>query len=120
MQSIIGILQIDVDSVEFDGLLARLNSCLEDDNLEDIEKLTNGNQILKVSEDRLIVGIGKHLIRKLTGNASTSASKVEKNCPCVDSSEDKEKEPEQEPKENYSGKEADSTAEEIRYVFDDI
>ena len=99
MHSIICILQIDIDSVKFEELLARLNSCLEDENLEDIEKLTNGNQLLKVSEDRLIVGIGKHLIRKLTGNACTSASKIEKICPCVDSSEDRKKEHEQEPKE---------------------
>ena len=108
MHSIICILQIDIDSVKFEGLLARLNSCLEDENLEDIEKLTNGNQLLKVSEDRLIVGIGKHLIRKLTGNACTSASKIEKNCPCVDSSEDKKKEHEQEPKEKPSEKEFNS------------
>ena len=97
--SIICFLQIDIDSVKFEELLARLNSCLEDKNLDDIEKLTNGNQLLKVSEDRLIVGIGKHLIRKLTGNACTNTSKIEKICPCVDSSEDKKKEHEQEPKE---------------------
>ena len=102
MHSLIRILQIDIDSVKFEELLARLNSCLEDENLEDIEKLTNGNQLLKVSKDRLIVGIGKHLIRKLTGNACTSASKTENICPCVDSSEDKEKEHEQEPKEKPS------------------
>ena len=99
MHSIICILQIDIDSVKFEELLARLNSCLEDENLEDIEKLTNGNQQLKVSEDRLIVGVGTHLIRKLTGNACTSTTKIEKICPCVDSSEDKGKEHEQEPKE---------------------
>ena len=101
MPNIIGILQIDVDSEEFDRVLARLNSCLTDDNLDVIERLTNENQLLKVSEDRLTVGIGKHLISKLSGRARTSAYKAEKTCPCVDYL----KEPEQEP--NSSEKEAD-------------
>ena len=50
--------------------------------MENIESLQKVGKMANLSEDQILVGIGIHLIRKLTGTAETTWSRSQIKCPC--------------------------------------
>ena len=70
---------MDISSVKFRDALSRLNRCLDEDNLAALRKI---QKMKNLSEDQIVVGIGIHLIQKLSGKAETNYKKSLMNCPC--------------------------------------
>lgn len=71
--------KVDTNSLEFKLALERLNTTLSVENIEALEKI---GKMTNLSEDQILVGIGVHLIRQLTGTAKTTWSKSQIQCPC--------------------------------------
>ena len=65
--------------MKFRDALSRLNRCLEEDNLAALSKI---QKMKNLSEDQIVVGIGIHLIQKLSGKAETNYKKSSMKCPC--------------------------------------
>ena len=70
---------MDISSKKFRDALYRLNKCLEEDNLAALSKI---QKMKNLSEDQIVVGIGIHLIQKLSGKAETNKKKSLMKCPC--------------------------------------
>lgn len=79
--------KVNTGSEEFLTALWRLNETLTEKNIEalkKIEKMTGPwvprNE--RLSDDQILVGIGVHLIKKLTGRAETTLKRSQIECPC--------------------------------------
>ena len=72
------ILQVDLQSDEVTEALNNLNNFLNRDNLHCLFK------VLENSRDKvdLEIGLGIHMIEKLTGNAFTNRGKAQRECVC--------------------------------------
>jgi hypothetical protein len=71
--------QIDFDDPALQRPFKLLLECLEEDNLKKLDTIWNMN---KISEKQLLVGVGVHLIKKLTGEAYTTEDRACEVCPC--------------------------------------
>ena len=76
--------QLDVASDPFKAALQRLNDCLQEENLHAIQRIQHKHKMEKekLSKEDILVGIGNHVISKLSGNAMTSRTKRQHKCPC--------------------------------------
>ncbi|XP_060552716.1 uncharacterized protein LOC132713995 [Ruditapes philippinarum] len=71
--------EINFDDQALQRPFQLLLECLEEDNLKKLETIWNMN---KISEKQLLVGVGVHLIKKLTGEAYTTEDRACEVCPC--------------------------------------
>ena len=71
--------QVDTNCREFKLALERLNTTLTLENIEALEKV---GKMTNLPEDQILVGVGVHLIRQLTGTAETTWSRSQVQCPC--------------------------------------
>ena len=77
------IFQIDLSSNEFQGLLANLNSCFEEENLSILDTKLIGNEKIAEKEELIVTGLGLHMIQKLVGKAQVCSNKPDHTCPCA-------------------------------------
>ena len=71
--------QVDTNCREFKLALERLNTTLSLENIEALEKV---GKMTNLPEDQILVGVGVHLIRQLTGTAETTWCRSQIQCPC--------------------------------------
>lgn len=70
---------IDFDSDEVTEAVQRLNNCLERKNRHQLNSIFS---MKNLPEKDLLVALGVHLIRKLSGKCFTNRSKAGNSCPC--------------------------------------
>ena len=71
--------QVHTNSDDFCKALANLNQTLSEENLAALQKIQKQGDL---TEDQILVGVGVHLIKQLTGGALTNRKKSETKCPC--------------------------------------
>ena len=71
--------QVHTSSDAFCRALANLNQTLSGENLAALQKIQKQRDL---TEDQILVGVGVHLIKQLTGGALTNRKKSETKCPC--------------------------------------
>ena len=71
--------QVHTNSDDFCNALANLNQALSEENLAALQKIQKQGDL---TEDQILVGVGVHLIKQLTGKALTNRKKSETKCPC--------------------------------------
>ena len=71
--------QVHTNSEDFCKALANLNQTLSEENLAALQKIQKQRDL---TEDQILVGVGVHLIKQLTGGALTNRKKSETKCPC--------------------------------------
>ena len=70
--------QVDITSELFKDALKRLNETVKKENIAALKKI----QEMTLSEDQIVVGIGVHVVKKLTGRAETTVKRSNMKCPC--------------------------------------
>ena len=70
--------QIDVTDELFRDALKRLNETVKKENIAALKKI----QGMTLSEDQVAVGIGVHVVKKLTGQAEATLKRSKMKCPC--------------------------------------
>ena len=76
--------QVDIASGPFKAALQKLNDCLQPENLDAILKIQQRQRMEndEIKEEDILVGIGIHIIAKLSGKAVASREKSLHKCPC--------------------------------------
>ena len=76
------VFQVHTSSEQFINALKMLNDTLDEKNLEALRKIGEMSDNPCISEDQIILGVGLHLIHKLTGNSVTDPATNDVECPC--------------------------------------
>ena len=75
--------QVHTNCDDFCSALANLNQTLTEENLAALQKIQKlAAKKGDLTEDQILVGLGVHLIKKLTGRALTNWKKRGIECPC--------------------------------------
>ena len=75
--------QVHTSCDDFCSALANLNQTLAEENLAALQKIQKlAAKKGDLTEDQILVGLGVHLIKKLTGRALTNRKKSGIECPC--------------------------------------
>ena len=70
--------QLDVTDELLKDALKRLNETVKKENIAALKKI----QGMTLFEDQVAVGIGVHVVKKLTGHAETTLKRSKMKCPC--------------------------------------
>ena len=79
MPFLLCLFQVHTNSDDFCKALANLNQTLSEENIAALQKIQKQRDL---TEDQILVGVGVHLIKPLTGRALTNRKKSETKCPC--------------------------------------
>ena len=79
--------QVNTSSGEFKIALERLNEAVTEKNVAALKKIQEMSDPSipekdRLSEDQILVGIGVHLVKKLTGKGETTWKRSQIYCPC--------------------------------------
>ena len=83
MKIMIHVFQVcNTNCEEFNMALQRLNNTLDPKNIAALKDIKKKGDAKKLSKEQILVGVGIHLIQKLSGKAATSVKRSKTKCPC--------------------------------------